>query len=339
VATRFQRTLIESGNDCRWSNADYELRDGNVVPLFDPWAPAQKTEPEVLEPEAPPEPPAEPNQDFWFSVGLRGEVQEPIQTDFDCPKLPHFNPHLSRKNDFVVEFDEPLLRGARFKAKIVAMQSAIATPWERARLSNTLEDLFDEYPSSGTYRRWLEVASEIEDAEIVELAVELKRTWDQTPEYWYFRTGPNSAPQFHEKAQAQLGWGTALRIAASNSAEIVDHLMNTEMLDDWRDLPGPCPGFWSFGSYVELMAVGDEFETSTVAALTQIGQTKLRSTFMFETAAPKVARIHSGVVFGEAARVLEDAYQAWVAKHETETGQGCTPAVVKKGFKRKKRGH
>jgi hypothetical protein len=340
MSARVQRTLVESRHVYRWAKDDYLPGSSTLVSLFDPWAPSRlpkKEPPSEAAPvlnETPFSDGADRSpEDFWFDLPVEPATEDPPLLGWDFARLPHFDPLINRYKGIYDRFDEPLRRGGKFKAWAVANLSAVCTPWERGRLSRILENIFEEYPSAAAHRRWLDIAPEIEDTATVELAYELKVAWDETPAFWCFRKGPNSLPDFNESARGQFSWRSAFDVACADPSVPVDELLDLALLDDWRDLPGPCPGYWSFASYVKLIATGDEADTAALKALTRMGRSRSMASFEFEMSAPKVARMHSGVAVGDAAIKLERAYQQWVAKHDAKETSAVTASA---NLKRKK---
>jgi len=291
-----------------WREDDFSSPVLRAPLIDDPWslAPGERPTPVALN----------DNASAWRAEDL-GEAPAPVPPTFEdwAAPLPQFDPDAGRRPDSLEFLAAPRTpRGAEFKARMAAALSAIATLWERKRAVRAWTELFEDWPTSSTYHAWQLLAPAIESANVVELVLDLRRTWDSNPSFWMYRPAPNAAPRQHETNRTQLSWRAALRMAEAVPDVTAEELLNTDLIMEWYELDEPCPGFWSFASYVEVIATGDEAETAALASLRALGRARIAERTL-ATRTTKVARCNA---FGSdsAIRVAElsDRYKLWARK-------------------------
>lgn len=342
---------MQAWTEGRWRDEDFHAKPDTARVLVDPWlgrsakasrpvhiaetsgngaeasAEAQREAP-ILEADA-------VEMKAWdYELGGRFKPPPPI-TAVELP-IPHFDPFSRHQALGRDPFESPPLRGAEFKSRMIARLSGIASPWGKAKLVRILWDMFEEHPSAQVYRVWLDLAPHIDDPAVVQLGIELKQLWEDTPAYWLYRVAPDLPPRFHEGARLHFSWRGAFRIAASLPHERADNLLNPRGLDDWLDLEGPCPGFWSFAKYVETAATGNEAELAAFQALCRNRRRRLfdRTAEMLGSwQGPRsVARLHTGSVGPDQVRSMARTYETWLANLE-----GREPCYTSSRLKRANR--
>lgn len=339
------RLLRERASDECWRHEDFLIRADEAVSITDHWQPVaafgrsfeSATRHEICLPDAedsslpstqermngssanrPEIDPADPRA-WELEPSHLLETYAPTPDAVEFP-LPHFDSEARRTFYSRDAFDRPLLRAADFKAKMIVNASGLTSTRGRARLEHVLVDLFADRPDAQTYRVWWDLAKLVDDAAVAELTVELKELWDETPAFWLYRVAPNVPPRFHENARNQFSWRGALRIAARLPWECAEHLLNHDRLSDWRDLEGPCPGFWSFAAFSEVLASGDEAEAAALDAFRRNHRGNVHARAIDQggrwPGRVTVVRKHTGCVGPKETARLNHIYEIWCAKRD-----------------------
>ena len=175
----------------------------------------------------------------------------------DAP-LPAFDPTASRTKWNVSDFASRQKRDSRQKAKWIV---AILHPDNRRQRSiwlNAFEAVFTSNTTDRYFSAIRKIASEIDSADLLLNAIELKELWEDRADF-----------QRHRSLRGQarvISLPKAMRIAKAREHYFVVDMVEPDWLEEWQRLRKDERGFWSFAEYAVHRAEMGSFEDWDVAS-------------------------------------------------------------------------
>ena len=188
------------------------------------------------------------------------------------PDLPFFDPAATAAPVLADVFAGRHAWRVGTRAGILALATAIPHRHGRELAARVFEEALVEARWPGFFRSWLDLAPSLECPRVIALAIELKEHWDDSPHLWRFRDAPGRPSRQHGGARGQLGWRRALAMAEARTHDPVWRILDEDLMADWEDLGEPCPGFWSFAEWLEVMCCGDEAEVHSLGLVAVRGR-------------------------------------------------------------------
>lgn len=161
------------------------------------------------------------------------------------------------------------LRRARQRAAALAGLLDWRSTRERENAMPALVDLFLEYQHSTTFQALRALAERGLDFPTLMTMAELRRAWQQRPEWWHCRHHGNIVPL--KNGRLALHWRLAQRICDARCDYDPEAMIDDDWFDEWQSLEPGSPGYLGFLQYI-ADKVGSELTEALHEGLRQFSR-------------------------------------------------------------------
>jgi hypothetical protein len=173
--------------------------------------------------------------------------------DFDPldPELPTYDPKRRESPWPTILFDRDEARRLRAKtlASEIAEEMYITTSKELFETELELQSLLLGKANHKTVDELKELAGSGLDLTTLRRVIQIRETWQNTPEWWYRRVGREF--KFSSWGQGQMSWQLAYRIATTRHFSLSDNSVVSEWFQDWAEAPFHISNPKTFAKYIE----------------------------------------------------------------------------------------